>query len=66
MPRKKGIRNKKTDTPEYWNKVLAAAGLSIDAGRSKRISYVGDASDIEMVEGFRRTDTGVTRIEEEE
>jgi hypothetical protein len=54
------------NSKEYWNRLLAEEGLSVDAGRSPKVAYVGGATDIEMLELVRRTDTGRTLVPEPE
>lgn len=43
-------RNKK-ETPEYWEKRLRKAGLSMERGRSKRVSYVGGTAILDALHG---------------
>lgn len=62
--KRKALQNLNYNSKEYWNRLLVEEGLSVDAGRSQRIAYVGGATDIEMLEIIRRTDTGRTPIPE--
>lgn len=45
-------------SPEYWNRLLAEEGMSLDQGLNPKLSYAGDSKDLEYVEGARRTDDG--------
>ena len=36
---------------DAWEEALAEAGLSMEAGRSNRISYVGTSAVLERIEG---------------
>jgi hypothetical protein len=42
----------------YWNATLSRKGLSVDAGRSARLLYIGSGSDVELIEGLTRTSSG--------
>jgi hypothetical protein len=46
---------------EYWNRLLADDGLSLEQGRHPKLLYVGDSVDLEYIEGARRTDSGRVR-----
>jgi hypothetical protein len=63
--KRRALRSVDYQTKEYWNKLLAQEGLSVDAGRHPKLSYVGGAVDIEYIEGARRTDTGRITTSEE-
>ena len=47
MARKRRVK----DSPEYWEKKLREAGLSMEAGTSRRMTYVGSSSTLEWVAG---------------
>ena len=57
MGRTKGSRNKKTESPEYWEELLCKQGLSVEAGRSKRISYVGGVQTLDFIAGLAEMGT---------
>ena len=42
---------------EYWNRLLAEDGLSMEAGTSRRITYVGDSNTLERIAGGEETGT---------
>jgi hypothetical protein len=48
MPRK---RKPSKNEQDAWEEVLAEAGLSMEAGRTARISYVGTSAVLERIEG---------------
>jgi hypothetical protein len=45
------------DSPEHWEKVLREAGLSMERGRSKRISYVGGTAILDSLHGAQMAGT---------
>ena len=52
-PRRKplrGNRNFDLSSPEYWDQVLADAGLTPTAGGSDKLTYVGSTEDLANVE----------------
>jgi hypothetical protein len=53
--RKRMITGKLYDpeTQEYWNRLLAQEGLSLDQGINPRLSYVGDSVHVEVILGMR-------------
>jgi hypothetical protein len=46
---RKDLRSLKTKEKEYWEEALRREGLSMDAGRSSKVSYVGNSSNLEAV-----------------
>ena len=60
MPRKHKSDLRKIDpqTAAYWEEVLQREGLQMARGRSDRLSYVGGSSNLETIDGLRRTDSG--------
>jgi hypothetical protein len=60
--KRKKLRHLDYNSPEYWNRLLVQEGLSVDrALQPNKLTYVGNATDIEYVEGSIRMDNG--RIE---
>lgn len=55
---KSDLRKKKADTPAYWEEVLQREGLTMAAGRNRRLLYVGGSSTLEGLQGALETDTG--------
>lgn len=51
-------RKSKKETPEYWRKLLTRHGLSMERGRSHRLTYVGDGTTLESIDGIGQTDMG--------
>ncbi len=45
------MAHNKKETPEYWGKRLRKAGLSMERGRSKRVSYVGGTAILDALHG---------------
>ena len=57
--KRKGLEHLSYESPEYWNRVLAREGLSMNAGLAGgRLVYVGTGTVLEAIDGARRTDTG--------
>jgi hypothetical protein len=56
--KRKKLRRLDYNSPEYWNRLLAQEGLTMRQGLHPKLSYQGSASDLEYIEGERRTDTG--------
>jgi hypothetical protein len=42
----------------YWDKLLKDFGLSMERGRSARVSYVGGATEVERIHGEQETKDG--------
>lgn len=58
MARKKrqvDLRGVDPASPEYWEEVLGRKGLSMEAGTSRRVTYVGDSSVLESIEAAEST-----------
>lgn len=52
MARTKGAKGAKNQIDaEYWERRLCEEGLSIEAGTSKRISYVGGVQTLDFIAG---------------
>lgn len=58
--KRKNLSHLDYNSTEYWNRLLVEEKLSIDRGKSKKLLYIGGATDVEMLELVRRTDTGLT------
>lgn len=43
---------------KYWNDILEEHGLSMESGRSSKLSYVGDSAILDRVQGQRAMDYG--------
>jgi hypothetical protein len=46
---------------KYWEALLCADGLSMEAGTSRRVTYVGDSMTLEYVAGQQEMGTRDTR-----
>ena len=55
-----GKRKRKKDSQEYWNRRLAREGLSMERGRSKRLSYVGGTAILDALNGAQQAGTRST------
>jgi hypothetical protein len=53
-------RSRKKDSPEYWERRLRKAGLSMERGRSKRVSYVGGSAILDALHGAQTLGTRPT------
>ena len=52
------LRGLDPQSPEYWDEVLYRSELHMARGRSDRLSYVGDANQVEKIHGRHTTDNG--------
>lgn len=50
-------RKRKKDTQAYWDELLRRAGLSMERGRSKRVSYVGGTKILDELHGAQSAGT---------
>lgn len=50
----------------YWEELLKRDGLTMEAGRSKRLVYVGGTSEVDLIHGLSVTDNGHVRTDENE
>jgi len=48
--KRKKLKHLPYESPEYWDKLLAEDGLSMEAGTTRRITYVGDTKALEDIE----------------
>lgn len=55
--KRKELQGLDYSSPEYWNRLLAQEGLSMEAGTSRRITYVGDSITLERIAGGEDTGT---------
>jgi hypothetical protein len=55
--KRKTLRKMDYQSPEYWEKLLREEGLSMEAGTSRRVTYVGDSSTLEWVAGQQEMGT---------
>jgi hypothetical protein len=51
------LAHKQKDSPEYWEKRLRKEGLSMERGRSKRVSYVGGTAILDALHGAQAMGT---------
>ena len=57
--KRKRLKHLEYDSPEYWNRLLAEEGLTLDrALQPNKLIYVGGATDVESLEGARRMENG--------
>lgn len=54
----KDLRGVDPDSQTYWNEQLQRAGLSMESGRNRKLTYVGQASSLEYIEGVVSSNTG--------
>lgn len=52
------LRGLDPNSKEYWDEILYRSELQMARGRSDRLSYVGDANQVDKIHGARVTDTG--------
>ena len=56
--KRKKLKDLDYNSNEYWNKLLNQEGLSLNAGKSEKLLYVGGPSDADRLKGFVDTDNG--------
>lgn len=49
--KRKDLSDLDYQSQEYWNRLLAQEGLSMEAGTSRRLTYVGDSMTLESIAG---------------
>lgn len=49
--KRKALRPIDYQSKEYWNRLLAEEGLSMEAGTSRRLTYVGDSQVLDKIAG---------------
>lgn len=49
--KRKALRPVDYQSKEYWNRLLAEEGLSMEAGTSRRLTYVGDSQVLDKIAG---------------
>lgn len=49
--KRKQLQSLDYESSEYWNRLLAQDGLSMEAGTSRRLTYVGDSNVLERISG---------------
>ena len=57
MARKK-IDASQHETQQYWNKLLADYGLSVEKGRHPKLIYTGDSGRISLISDLESTKEG--------
>jgi len=56
--KRKKLKDLEYTSREYWNKLLSQEGLSLDAGKSEKLLYVGGAPEVDRLKGFLETNNG--------
>lgn len=56
MPRKK-VKKADRTSPDYWEKRLAKEGLSMEAGTSRRMTFVGGTQSLEKMSDSQQAGT---------
>jgi len=46
----KDLRKLDREDPRYWEELLRREGLTMDAGRSKKLFYVGNSMNLDRIE----------------
>ncbi len=49
--KRKKLQDLEYNSQSYWEKLLTLDGLSMERGRSDRLSYVGNGAELESIEG---------------
>lgn len=47
---RKDLRGVSPESKEYWDELLRREGLTMEAGRNKRLTYVGNSKDLEGIQ----------------
>lgn len=55
--KRKALKDLNYQTQSYWERLLRADGLSMEAGTSRRVTYVGDSNTLEMIAGAEEMGT---------
>jgi hypothetical protein len=53
--KRKKLKGLDYQSAEYWNRLLIEEGLSMEAGTSRRITYVGDSNVLDRIAGEANT-----------
>lgn len=62
---RKGIIEKASkEESERWNGVLANEGLAVDRGRSRKLVYVGDSQNLDVIQVYQELDASGRRRSE--
>jgi hypothetical protein len=48
--KRRALKGLDYQSPEYWEKLLREDGLSMEAGTSRRLTYVGSSKTLESIE----------------
>lgn len=56
MPRKR-VKKADRNSPEYWEKRLAKEGFSMEAGTSRRLTFVGGTQSLEKMSDSQQAGT---------
>jgi hypothetical protein len=51
--KRKALRKIDYKSPEYWNRLLASEGLSMERGTSRRVTYVGGTQTLDAISGHQ-------------
>lgn len=60
--KRKKLKDLDYESPEYWNRLLAEEGLTMEQGNNPKLVYVGSSDDLSVVEEYQSGDrTGRVR-----
>lgn len=48
--KRKNLKALEYKSQEYWNRLLAEEGLSLDSGRNPKLLYIGGSTEIDKME----------------
>lgn len=55
--KRKALKDLDYQRSAYWERLLRMDGLSMEAGTTRRITYVGDSNTLERIAGGEEMDT---------
>lgn len=58
--KRKNLKKLDYQSAEYWERLLVDEGLSMERGRSKRVSYVGGTAILDSLNGAQQAGTRTT------
>lgn len=54
--KRRALKDLNYQTPSYWERLLRYEGLSMEAGTTRRITYVGDSNTLDRIAGAEEMD----------
>jgi hypothetical protein len=48
--KRKNLQHLEYNSQEYWNRLLAQEGLSVDKGKDPRLVYIGGSNEVDLLQ----------------